>query len=160
MSPSKPVYLKFAVAGLTGAGTTSFIRSVEEVNELENWGRIAVGDFLKNQPQVRLDLLPKAQDQWEIVLTNKIAVLILIDSGKPELFPEVMATMQGVRQYSSAPFIILANKQDAPEALEPEQIHQMLGLGQETPVIACIAKNRNSITQVLQRLTDWALAKK
>jgi signal recognition particle receptor subunit beta len=160
VGPSKPVYLKFAVAGLTGAGTTSFIRSVEEVNELENWGRIAVGDFLKTQPQVRLDLLPKAQDQWEIVLANKLAVLILIDSGKPELFPEVKATMQGVRQYSSAPFIILANKQDSPEALEPEQIRQMLGLSQDTPIIACIAKNRNSITHVLQQLTEWALAKK
>lgn len=156
---NKVTYIKFAMIGLTGAGTTSFIQTVTEINELENRERLALARYSAEYTQIKLGLLPKAQDQWEIVLGDKIGILIMIDSTKPETFAEVRANMRAVREYASAPFIVLANKQDHPLALTTDEIRHKLGVSSETLVLPCIAKDKGSITRVIIELTNWAQSK-
>ena len=159
-SIAKTTYVKFAVVGLVGAGTTSFIQTVAEINEMENWGRLTIGHLTNEHIQVKLGLLPKAQDQWEIVLADKIGIVVLVDSTRPDQLPEIKALMQAVRRYSSAPFIVLANKQDQPGALSADTIRHRLSAGLDVPVMPCVAKDKASITRVLHELTDWAQVKK
>jgi signal recognition particle receptor subunit beta len=142
-----PKVLKFAVMGLTGTGATAFIQSTE--NNHWGTGRLDL--------RVKLGLLPRAQDQWEIVLADKAGILMMVDSAKPETFPDVVALMQTEARFSSAPQVIIANKQDLPAALKPDAIRQRLGLDGQVAVIPCVTKSRQSSSFAMRQVVDWVL---
>ena len=149
---TRPFHIRFAVVGLTGAGATSLIGTVSEINELENRGRTSFA------PQIRLDLLPRSRAQWKIVLMNKVGILVVVDSTQPDLFPEVKTLMQTIREESDAPFILLANKQDHPTALNPEAIRKALDLGHHVLIVPCSARLMSSMMRVMRQLASWAIA--
>lgn len=142
-----PTYLKFAVMGISGAGATTLIRTVEE--SAGATGRLDV--------RIKLGLLPKAQDQWGIVLADKAGIVVMVDSTNPAAFPDIRELIETAQHYSSAPIIMLANKQDNNTALKPEQIRSRMHLPADIPIIPCVAKDRISIRQVMRLLTDWTL---
>lgn len=52
------------------------------------------------------------------------------------------------------PFIVSANKQDDPACLPIDYIEQRLNLTDDVPVVACVAKERESVKQVLLALLE------
>ena len=149
---TQPFHIRFAIDGLTDAGTTTVIGMVDIINQLEKRGRSS------RTPQIRLHLLPRTRDQWKLVLAHKIGVIIVVDSANPDAFPKVKSLMQAIRQTCDAPFIVLANKQDHPDALPVDVIRKHLDLGDHIPVLPCIAKKMSSVMGVMRHLGTWATA--
>jgi hypothetical protein len=149
---TQPFVLRFAIDGLTHAGTTTVIGMAEQINKLEKRGNTS------RAPQICLHLLPRAPKQWKIVLAHKAGIIVVVDSASPQNFPAVQSLIQAIRKESDAPLIILANKQDHPEALKPDAIRKQLELGSHVPVLPCIAKRMSSVMGTMRQLSIWASA--
>jgi signal recognition particle receptor subunit beta len=147
MTMHQPTYLKFAVIGLSGAGATTFIQTVSESGP--STGRLDV--------HIKLGLLPRAPVQWSNVLADKCGVLVLVDSTRPETYSDVLIVIEALRATADVPLIVIANKQDQPDALPPDDIRHKLQLAHNIPVFPGSGKDRTSTRQIIRQLVDWTL---
>jgi uncharacterized protein len=163
--------LKIVVTGPFNAGKTELIRSVSEIDvvntekkvtsEVEkvkaattvamDFGRITVDNdlvlFLFGTPgQKRFDFM------WEILSEGMLGFIVLVDSTRPETFREARTILETFRAYAPTPYIVVANKQDCPEAWSVEDIRVALRLDPSIKLLPCVAKKKNSVKTVLLEL--------
>ena len=55
-------------------------------------------------------------------------------------------------RWTYVPFLVVANKQDMDNALSTDEIARRLGLDKKTPVIPCVAIDKDSVLNVLKKL--------
>jgi hypothetical protein len=165
--------VKMVVTGPFSSGKTEFIRSISEIQvvsteksiskdtaesqQKENttvamdFGRITVDDeltlFLFGTPgQRRFDFM------WEILAEGMLGFIVMVDSAKPETFREAKTILETFRAYAPTPYVVAANKQDDPDAWKPEDLRIVLRLDPEVKLLPCIARDRDSVRQVLLEL--------
>jgi signal recognition particle receptor subunit beta len=55
------------------------------------------------------------------------------------------------------PFLVAVNCFDGTEVYEPDEVRAALDLGQDTPIVLCDARQRESVREVLVALVSHAL---
>jgi signal recognition particle receptor subunit beta len=89
---------------------------------------------------------------WEILSEGMLGFVVMIDATKSETFHEAQEILQIFRGYSNTPFVIAANKQDQADAWTPDDLRIVLGLHESVKVLPCVARDKESVKQVLLEL--------
>lgn len=164
--------VKMVVTGPFSSGKTEFIKAISEIdvvstdrnisseNEREqkenttvamDFGRITVDEdlvlYLFGTPgQRRFDFM------WEILAEGMLGFIVMVDSAKPETFREARSILETFRAYAPTPYVVAANKQDHPDAWEPADLQIALGIEEGIKLLPCVAKERDSVRNVLLEL--------
>jgi uncharacterized protein len=169
--------VKMVVTGPFSAGKTEFIRSVSEIEVVSterkitsaaerikdsttvamDFGRISIDDelvlYLFGTPgQKRFDFM------WEILSEGMLGFVVVVDSTRPETFREARSILETFRAYAPTPYVVAANKQDRPDAWEPEDMRIALRLDSKIRLLSCVAVEKESVKNVLLELLESILA--
>lgn len=148
---------KILVTGPFGAGKSSTIHSLSEravsIDKLgttialdhgyiEKKGLVC--DIFGTPGQERFDWILKilSRDVWGVIL--------VIDSTKPETFERAKEMLEKVRGYE-IPFVVFANKQDLPNALNLDKIKRILGF---EDIVGTSAIKKEGLEEGLKLLFD------
>jgi uncharacterized protein len=164
--------VKMVITGPFSSGKTEFIRSISEIDVVStersisseqereekeattvamDFGRITVDDdlvlYLFGTPgQRRFDFM------WEILAEGMLGFIVMVDSAKPETFREAKSILETFRAYAPTPYVVAANKQDHPEAWQPDDLRIALRIDPQVKLLSCVAHDRDSVRNVLLEL--------
>ena len=165
--------VKMVVTGPFSSGKTEFIKAISEIDVVStekgiskaskeaevkenttvamDFGRITVDadlvlDLFGTPGQRRFDFM------WEILAEGMLGFIVMVDSAKPETFREAKSILETFRAYAPTPYVVAANKQDHPDAWTPEDLRIALRLEPEVKLLPCVAKERDSVRNVLLEL--------
>ncbi len=165
--------VKMVITGPFSSGKTEFIRSISEIEVVStekgisedtaesrvkeqttvamDFGRITVDDdlvlYLFGTPgQRRFDFM------WEILAEGMLGFVVMVDSAKPETFREAKSILETFRAYAPTPYVVAANKQDHPDAWDPEDLRIALRIEEDVKLLPCVAKDKESVKAVLLEL--------
>lgn len=165
--------VKMVITGPFSAGKTEFIRSISEIDVVStergisedtaesrvkenttvamDFGRITVDDdlvlYLFGTPgQRRFDFM------WEILAEGMLGFVVMVDSAKPETFREAKSILETFRAYAPTPYIVAANKQDHPDAWDPEDLRIALRIEEDVKLLPCVATDKESVKTALLEL--------
>ncbi len=163
--------LRIVVTGGVGAGKTTFIQTISEIDvvdtdkratdelvELKEKTTVAL-DFgtLTITPQQSLHLYgtpgqARFDFMWDILIKKAHAYILLVDAHRPNQFREARKLLNYMNQNSSIPELIGVTHTDCADAWEIEDIALALGFEDETsspPVIVVNPNERESVFQSL-----------
>jgi hypothetical protein len=163
--------VKMVVTGPFNSGKTEFIRSVSEIDVVSterkissdaervkdqttvamDFGRITVDDnlvlYLFGTPgQRRFDFM------WEILSEGMLGFIVMVDSTRPETFREARNILETFRAYAPTPYVVTANKQDAKDAWDLEDMRIALRLDSKVKFLPCVATDKEAVKNVLLEL--------
>lgn len=165
--------VKMVITGPFSAGKTEFIKSISEIevvsteseisSEAEalekdattvamDFGRITVDDdlvlYLFGTPgQRRFDFM------WEILAEGMLGFVVMVDSSKPETFKEARSILDTFRAYAPTPYVVAANKQDHPDAWQPDDLRIALRIEDDNvKLLPCVARDKETVKEVLLEL--------
>src|SRR5574341_835096 len=163
--------VKMVITGPFNAGKTQFVRAISEIDVVSternistqaervketttvamDFGRITVDDdlvlYLFGTPgQRRFDFM------WEILAEGMLGFVVMVDSAKPETFREAKSILETFRAYAPTPYVVAANKQDHPDAWDPEDLRIALRIEENVKLLPCVAKDKESVKTVLLEL--------
>lgn len=168
--------VKMVISGAVNAGKTEFIKAISEIEVVSterratddtklikkettvamDFGRIAISPDLVlhlfgTPGQKRFDFM------WEILSEGMLGLVILVDSTRPETFRETNRIIDFFVSYRDTPYVIAANKQDRPNAWDPDELRLALRQPPQVPVLPCVASDRESVRNVLLALLNVIL---
>jgi len=163
--------VKMVVTGPFSSGKTQFIQSVSEIDVVAterkisseseriketttvamDFGRITVDDdlvlYLFGTPgQKRFDFM------WEILSEGMLGFVVMVDSARPETFREARRILETFRAYAPTPYVVTANKQDLPDAWDPEDMRIALRLSPDVKLLPCVSTDKESVKNALLEL--------
>jgi hypothetical protein len=163
--------VKMVVTGPFSSGKTQFIQSVSEIDVVAterkisseseriketttvamDFGRITVDDdlvlYLFGTPgQKRFDFM------WEILSEGMLGFVVMVDSARPETFREARRILETFRAYAPTPYVVTANKQDLPDAWDPDDMRIALRLSPDVKLLPCVATDKESVKNALLEL--------
>lgn len=86
---------------------------------------------------------------WEILAQGADGNIFILDSTRPETFNMALYTMRTLQKMARLPFVVAANKQDLPGALDVEEIRRRLGMPEAVVIVPSTATDKKSAQQVL-----------
>ncbi len=159
--------LRIVVTGGVGAGKTSFIRTLSEIEVVDtdrkatdeiaqfkekttvamDFGRVSIAPnqslHLYGTPgQSRFDFM------WDILIKKAQAYILLVDAHRPEQLRSGRRILNFINQRVQLPHIIGLTHTDCPDAWEAEDVAIALGLIKEqikAPLISVNATERASV---------------
>ncbi len=154
---------KILVTGPYNSGKSSFVKSISiesvsvdkmalekfpttiamDIGHVDHDGFIA--DIFGTPGQERFDLM------LDILAKEAVGAFILIDSSAPQTFARAKE-MINKTQAEAIPKIIVANKQDLPRALTPEQIRERMKLDNSIPIIPTVVTENIGVEEALDTL--------
>ena len=163
--------VKMVVTGPFNSGKTQFVGAISEIDVVSterkisseaekvkdqttvamDFGRITVDDdlilYLFGTPgQRRFDFM------WEILAEGMLGFVVIVDSSRPETFREAKSILETFRAYAPTPYVVAANKQDVPDAWALDDLRIALRLEDGVKLLPCIAKEKESVKNVLLEL--------
>jgi len=163
--------VKMVVTGPFSSGKTQFIQTVSEIDVVAterkisseseriketttvamDFGRITVDDdlvlYLFGTPgQKRFDFM------WEILSEGMLGFVVMVDSSRPETFREARRILETFRAYAPTPYVVTANKQDLPDAWDPEDMRIALRLSSDVKLLPCTATDKETVKNALLEL--------
>jgi small GTP-binding protein len=167
-------YIKLVITGPFNAGKTAFIETVNEIRGVNTDVAASVNQHIKPNTTVAMDFgritLPDGltihlvgtpgQERfafmWEALVLECDGILLLVDSSDPASLTEASKMIEFfTRQAPGVPIFIVANKQDRPGALRPDEIGRQLRLA--TLPLSCVASNRASVIATLQHIAPYLI---
>jgi small GTP-binding protein len=173
-------YIKLVVTGPFNAGKTALINTVNEIRGVNTDVDIGAGHPVKQRTTVAMDFgritlsngltlhlvgTPGQQRfafMWETLIIECHGILMLVDSGNRNSLADVSRMFDFfAARVNGVPMFVVANKQDLPGALSPEEVGRTLNLvtpGKAGRVVAllpppgCVACDRNSVLSVLEAI--------
>lgn len=176
--------LRVVVTGTVGAGKTSFIRTISEI-EVVDTDRRATDEvsLMKHNTTVALDFgrLTFAPDQsihlygtpgqsrfdfmWDMLISKAHAYILLLDAHRPQDFRYVRRILAFMNQRVQIPMLIGLTHMDCPDAWEADNIALAIGLLDEKtrpPMVVVNATDPASISEALiilmQRMMDVSVS--
>jgi uncharacterized protein len=168
---NEAIILKVIVDGAFSSGKTSFIEGVSE-NEVfsvdipHHFYDMSISwDFglIESDKNVKILFLgtPSTHSidvKQAIIKHAVIGTVVMVDSStNPGLWREAEAIIHRRAIAMGKPFVVVANKQDRPNAFSPENLRIMLNIPPEIPVVPCVATDKESVKRVLVALLDEVL---
>ncbi len=154
---------KILVTGPYNAGKSSFVRSISkesvsvdrmalekfpttiamDIGHVDHRGFVA--DIFGTPGQERFDLM------LDVLAKEAVGAFILVDSSAPQTFARAKE-MINKTQAEAIPKIIVANKQDLPGALSPEEIREKMKLDRSIPIIPTVISENKGVVEALDSL--------
>ena len=160
--------VKVVVTGPFNAGKTTFIKSVSEITVLSterqvsdssaegggettvamDFGRITVSDdvvlYLFGTPgQSRFSFM------WETLSEGMLGFVLIVDATSPQTLEGAREMIQFFTEMSDVPFVVAANKVEAEDVDQLEQVRGDLALDPKVPLLPVDARDRDSVKAVL-----------
>jgi small GTP-binding protein len=82
-----------------------------------------------------------------------MGVFLVVDSTNPSDFVRAKHMLDITKSYG-LPYVIIANKQDLPGALKPQEIREQFHLPEDVPVVAVVAKDKKGVYEAFEVLID------
>lgn len=159
--------LKLVVSGPVGAGKTTFIRSLSEIDVIETEELSSV-DIGKERTTVAMDFgLMIAGDtpvhlygtpgqdrfdfMWEVLCEGALGLILLVAGNKPEDFPHARGILEFVTSRIPVPFIVGVTRQDMDKVWNPKDVAAYFDLD-PAYVVALNATQQESAVHVLTTL--------
>lgn len=168
--------LRVVITGAVGAGKTSFIRTISEIEVVDTDRRSTdTTALLKPTTTVafdfgRLTVAPKQalhlygtpgqarfNFMWDILIQKAHAWILLIDAHRPQDFRDGRRILSFMKQRSQAPMLIGVTHMDCSEAWDLEDVTLAMGLFDEATRPCLIPINpteQSSVSQSLMLLTQ------
>jgi small GTP-binding protein len=154
---------KILVTGPYNAGKTSFIKSISDksvsvdrmalekfpttiamdIGHIDRKGFVA--DIFGTPGQERFDLM------LDVLARESVGAFIVVDSTQPQTFARAKE-MINKTQAEAIPKIIVANKQDLPGALNPQELRENMKLDKNIPIIPVSVKEEKGINEAFNAL--------
>lgn len=154
---------KILVTGPYNSGKSTFVKSIStkavsvdrkalsafpttiamDIGHLEYKGFMA--DIFGTPGQERFDLI------LDVLSREAVGAFILVDSTAPETFARAKEMIRKTRA-EAIPKVVVANKQDLPGALSPEDIRARMKLGGDVPIIPVSLKEGWGVNEALETL--------
>ena len=170
--------LRIVVTGGVGAGKTSLIRTISEI-EVVDTDKTATDEIaqLKEKTTVafdfgRLSIAPnqslhlygtpgqsRFEFMWEILIAKAHAYILLVDAHRPEHLRSGRRILNFINQRVQIPYLIGLTHTDCPEAWEEEDVAIALGLVDQLSrpqIITVNATDRTSVSAALIELIQEA----
>jgi len=159
---------KIVVTGAFSVGKTQLIKTISEIPVVSTERRITDRHrSVKEETTVAMDYgqvqlgndlfhiygtpgQPRFDFMSRILATGMDALLILVDSSDRETFLVANQLLRRLGHAHDTPCLVVANKQDQPEALKPDRINEVLNLGDDVPVVPCVAYDQSSVRLVME----------
>ena len=163
--------VKIVVTGPFGAGKTSLISTISEIDVLSteqdvsdgavgtkssttvamDFGRLTIDAelalYLFGTPgQKRFDFM------WEILAEGMLGFVVLVDAARPAAGAEAAEILQFFRETASVPYVVAVNKWEGDPAAAVARARSELDLDADVRVVACSALDRDSVKNVLLEL--------
>jgi len=161
---------KVLVTGPFNAGKTEFTRTISDIPIVTTERRISDQlQSVKDETTVAMDYgqfrldgdlfhlhgtpgQPRFDFMWDILSKEMDAFIVLVDSQDREGLLKAKRLIRLFRRKGRVPYLVAANKQDLDSALSVEAIGKALGLDEKTPLVPCVATDRDSVASVLEAL--------
>ncbi|MBF2063864.1 MAG: ATP/GTP-binding protein [Calothrix sp. C42_A2020_038] len=173
--------LRIVVTGNVGAGKTSFIRTISEIDVVDtdrratdelveikanttvalDFGRLTISPnqslHLYGTPgQARFDFM------WDILIQKAHAYILLIDAHRPEHLRQNRKILHFCKQRTNIPYLVGITHSDCPGAWEAEDIALGLGIWDDSvPFVTVNATEpvsvRSALITLVESLTDCYL---
>jgi len=154
---------KILVTGPYNSGKSTFVKSIStkavsvdrkalsafpttiamDIGHLEYKGFMA--DIFGTPGQERFDLI------LDVLSREAVGAFILVDSTAPETFARAKEMIRKTRA-EAIPKVVVANKQDLPGALSPDEIRTRMKLGGDVPIIPVSLKEGWGVKEALETL--------
>jgi len=82
-----------------------------------------------------------------------MGVILVVDSTSPRDFVRAKNLLETVKSYG-LPYLIIANKQDLPGALKPEEIRRHFNIPQDVPIVPAVLKDGIGAYEAFEMLID------
>lgn len=163
--------VKIVVTGPFGAGKTSLISTISEIDVLSteqgvsdgavgtkssttvamDFGRLTIDAdlalYLFGTPgQKRFDFM------WEILAEGMLGFVVLVDAARPDAIPEAAEILRFFRETASVPYVVAVNKWEGDPAAAVAKVRADLDLPADVRAVACSAIDRESVKGVLLEL--------
>ncbi len=84
---------------------------------------------------------------------ESMGVFLVVDSTNPADFVRAKYMLEITKSYG-LPYVVVANKQDMPGALTPEEIREQINLPDDVPVVPAVAKDKVGVFEAFEVLID------
>lgn len=156
---------KILVTGPFNAGKSSFVKKIApeavsvdrmalgqvpttiamDIGHVEYKGFIA--DVFGTPGQERFDLI------LDVLSKEAVGAFILVDSTEPKTFARAKEMMKRCKA-EAIPKVIVANKQDLPESLSPDEIRKVMNIDQSVPIIPVSLHRDEGIEDAMDALLE------
>lgn len=165
--------VKVVITGPFGAGKTTLIQTISEIDVLStekavspddtahsskksttvamDFGRLTIDKelalYLFGTPgQKRFDFM------WEILAEGMLGFIVMVDAERDEAIDEAAEILSFFRDTAEVPYVVAVNKSDADPDTAVQRAREALELDQSVRVVACNALDRESVKEVLLEL--------
>ena len=173
--------MRLVVAGTVGAGKSTFIRTVSEIEVVDTDRRAtdetaeikhkttAAMDFgrLTFGPNMALHIYGTPGQQrfdfmWDILIRKAHAFVLLVAAHRPHEFRYARRILSFMNRRVQIPYIIGITHMDCEGAWSSENIKLALGFVEEhnqPPVVVLNAEDRNTVVQAIVTLVQYYMSK-
>ena len=89
----------------------------------------------------------------KLISGESMGVFLVVDSTNPSDFVRAKQMLEITKSYG-LPYVVVANKQDSPGALTPEEIKKQFNLPDDVPVVPAVAKDKVGVFEAFEVLID------
>ncbi len=89
----------------------------------------------------------------KLISGESMGVFLVVDSTNPADFVRAKQMLEITKSYG-LPYVVVANKQDSPGALTPEEIRSQFNLPEDIPVVPAVAKDKIGVFEAFEVLIE------
>ncbi|MHC1579368.1 MAG: ATPase domain-containing protein [Candidatus Alkanophagales archaeon] len=151
---------KILVTGPYNAGKSAFVRALSKRSvSVDRLGTtVALDHGYVDHKGVAAEVFgTPGQERFDPLLKwlggESMGVFLVVDSTDEESFPRAKKMLEMVRA-SGLPCVVVANKQDLPGALPPEEVKRRMRLEEDTPVVPAVATEGKGVFEAFEILVE------
>ncbi|MEE8402816.1 MAG: ATPase domain-containing protein [Candidatus Hydrothermarchaeaceae archaeon] len=151
---------KLLVTGAFNAGKTTFVHNLSNrAVSVDRLGTtIALDHGHLDHEGFSVDIFgTPGQERFDPILKmlggEAMGIFLVVDSTKPDHFVRAKEMIE-LTKGSGLPFIIVANKQDLPDALSIEEIREKMRIGDKIKIIPVVATEKQGLIEAFETLVN------